>query len=110
MTKEEKEKLVKLLNLTTSDSDGEALNAIRAANRILKKYDLTFGDVIALPNAQEPAPYEPTPWNPSVNQYGPGFDFVEFIRKQQEANRQRAQAEFEERERRRRREREWGFY
>lgn len=40
------EKVVKLLNLTTSDSDGEALNAIRAANAFLAKTRVTWNDVI----------------------------------------------------------------
>jgi len=39
------EKLIKILNLTTSDSDGEALNAIRMANAILAKKDLTWEQV-----------------------------------------------------------------
>lgn len=40
------EKIVKLLNLTTSDSDGEALNAIRLANSILRKANRTWSDLI----------------------------------------------------------------
>lgn len=35
-------KLQKLMAMTASDNDGEALNALRAANAILKKYDITW--------------------------------------------------------------------
>lgn len=37
-----REKLTKLLNLTTSDNDGEALTAIRMANNIVKKNGLSW--------------------------------------------------------------------
>jgi len=93
VTKEEKEKLVKLLNLTTSDSDGEALNAIRAANRILKKYDLTFGDVIALParpDTEGPTPpaYNPPPhyWPPTTSD---PTDWINYIRQAQGQSKKR---------------------
>lgn len=39
-------KLIKLLQLTTSDNDAEALSAIRAANRLLKKERLDWLDVV----------------------------------------------------------------
>ena len=39
-------KLTKLLMLTTSDFDGEALSAIRMANSILKKEKLNWADII----------------------------------------------------------------
>lgn len=38
-------KLRKLMQQSTSDSDGETLNAIRAANALLKRYDKTWEDV-----------------------------------------------------------------
>lgn len=41
-----KEKLLKVLQLTQSDSDGEALNAIRIANQLLKNAGLAWNDVI----------------------------------------------------------------
>ncbi|MBX2989124.1 MAG: hypothetical protein KF802_14635 [Bdellovibrionaceae bacterium] len=41
------ERLVKLLNLTASNSDGEALNAIRLANSILRKANRTWSDLIS---------------------------------------------------------------
>lgn len=39
-------KLKKLMEQTTSDSDGEAVNALRAANRILKRENLTWTRVL----------------------------------------------------------------
>lgn len=41
-------RLTKLLALTASDSDGEALNAIRAANALLKKHNLSWCQVITI--------------------------------------------------------------
>ena len=46
ITDAQKEKLVKVLNLTTSNHDGEALNAIRLANNILVLEKLTWEMVI----------------------------------------------------------------
>ena len=40
------DKITKLLALTTSTFDGEALNAIRAANEILNEQDKTWEEVI----------------------------------------------------------------
>ncbi len=40
------DKIVKLLNLTTSDSDGETLSAVRAANAILRKENKSWGDLL----------------------------------------------------------------
>jgi len=39
-------KLIKLLNLTQSPNDHEALSAIRFVNRLLKKHELSWDDVI----------------------------------------------------------------
>ena len=40
------QKLVKLLNLSDSSNDGEALNSIRFANSLLKKDKLTWSQLI----------------------------------------------------------------
>jgi hypothetical protein len=45
--------LIKLLNLTGSEYDAEALNAIRRSNALLRKHRATWADLLALP--QEPA-------------------------------------------------------
>jgi len=45
-------RLVKLLGMTGSDYDGEALAAIRKANDLLKAAGMTWGDIIAV----EPEP------------------------------------------------------
>lgn len=42
----ERERLVALLGMTGSDGDGEALNAIRLANKFLKDRKITWADVI----------------------------------------------------------------
>ena len=52
------DRLVKLLNLTTSDADGEALNAIRAANSTLSNEKKTWSEVIhvAVEKSAQPMP------------------------------------------------------
>lgn len=42
----DRDKLAKLLAMTTSDNDGEALNAVRAANRIVKESGMSWQDVL----------------------------------------------------------------
>jgi hypothetical protein len=49
----DRERLIKLLNLTESEYDAEALNAIRSSNAFLRKHRTTWADLLALP--QEPA-------------------------------------------------------
>lgn len=44
------EKFKKLLALTTSDSDNEALNAVRQANRLLKENNLTWDELFSIQN------------------------------------------------------------
>src|SRR5260370_4589441 len=58
----DRERLIKLLNLTESGYDAEALNAIRSSNAFLRKHRTTWADLLALP--QEPGKArqpEPTP-------------------------------------------------
>ena len=43
-----REKLLKFLMLTTSENDGEALNAIRMANKRLKKEGVEWKDLIKI--------------------------------------------------------------
>lgn len=45
MTENELEKLIKLLNLTNSDNDHEAINAMRAANTLLAKSGSNWSNV-----------------------------------------------------------------
>lgn len=42
----DKTRLLKLLALTTSDNDGEALNAMRKANAYIRSWDKTWEDVL----------------------------------------------------------------
>lgn len=46
MTAQDYERLVKLMALLGSDSDGEVLNAVSAASRILNAYGLSWSDVV----------------------------------------------------------------
>lgn len=46
MTAHDYERLVKLVALLASDSDGEVLNAVAAASRVLSSYGLDWTDVI----------------------------------------------------------------
>jgi len=46
MTASDYERLVKLMALLGSDSDGEVLNAVSAASRILNTYGLSWSDLI----------------------------------------------------------------
>lgn len=48
------ERLLKLLLMTTSESDGEALNAIRAANALMKRMGLDWYKVMGIGIAKEP--------------------------------------------------------
>ena len=48
-----KEKILKLLQQTTTDSDNEALIAIRKANVILKKKDLHWDEFFSIPNSRK---------------------------------------------------------
>src|SRR5260370_30493989 len=48
----DRERLIKLLNLTESGYEGEGLKAIRSSNAFLRKHRTTWADLLALP--QEP--------------------------------------------------------
>jgi hypothetical protein len=43
------DKLIKILSLTSSDNDAEALSAIRMANSLIKSKGLTWEEIIARP-------------------------------------------------------------
>jgi hypothetical protein len=49
----DRDQLIKLLNLTGSEYDAEALSTIRRSNTLLRKHRVTWADLLALP--QEPA-------------------------------------------------------
>src|SRR3546814_11139977 len=53
MTAQDYERLVKLMAMLASDNDGEVLNAVSAASRILNGYGLTWPDVV-LPRRLRP--------------------------------------------------------
>jgi hypothetical protein len=57
-----RDQLIKLLNLTRSEYDAEALNAIRHADALLRKHGASWADLLALPQEPTKAPQpEPTP-------------------------------------------------
>lgn len=76
----DKDRLVKLLNLTASSHDGEALAAIRKSNELLQQYKSSWSEVMGLnappaeieverprpaptpPPAPAPAPKKPSVW------------------------------------------------
>lgn len=60
------DRLVRLLGMTGSDSDGEALTAIRMAGKLLAELKLTWADVLTMPTARRWGPaiaegYQPSP-------------------------------------------------
>jgi hypothetical protein len=63
ITVAEFERLKKMMGLTFSDNDGEALNALRAANKVLQGKKLTWRDVLerTVTVDVEAAPPEPRP-------------------------------------------------
>jgi hypothetical protein len=62
----DKDRLVKLLNMTESQHDGEALAAIRKSNDLLRLYRASWSDVLGVsaPPAEEPR--QPEPAKPSA--------------------------------------------
>lgn len=55
------EMLVKLLNLSTSSEDGEALSAIRHANKLIKKHNIPWEKIIHPPFEATSQASSPTP-------------------------------------------------
>ena len=58
----DRERLIRLLRMTESDRDAEALIAIRKTNAMLKANGMSWSDVIDLPLPAEP-PAAPTDWS-----------------------------------------------
>jgi hypothetical protein len=56
----DREKLCKLMRMTESENDGEALNALRAANRMLLAEQINWFEVLGMPRGKRQAPYDPT--------------------------------------------------
>ena len=68
----DKERLIRLLRMTESDRDAEALIAIRKSNQMLRAHNKSWSDVIDLgapPAAPEPAVVRSTEWS-SVSREG----------------------------------------
>lgn len=62
-------KLVKLLNLTQSDNDNEALTAIRMANKLLKSQNKTWEDVINRDKSWDAKDVHVTPFHTHTGNY-----------------------------------------
>jgi hypothetical protein len=58
----DRERLIRLLRMTESDRDAEALIAIRKSNAMLRKNGMSWSDVIDLPQPAE-APFVSTEWS-----------------------------------------------
>lgn len=56
---ESMERLSRLLAMTTSNHDGEALNAIRMANALLKKQGRTWDEIFVTPLPADSSPAQP---------------------------------------------------
>lgn len=58
----DRERLVRLLRMTESDRDAEALIAIRKSNEMLRANGLSWSDVIDLSDPAGPHEAQPTDW------------------------------------------------
>src|SRR5919202_1513485 len=54
MQAKDRERLVKLLSMTHSASDGEALAAMRKCNELLTQHKLSWNDVVAQQRSSQP--------------------------------------------------------
>lgn len=59
LTAESVDRLVKLLGMTGSTHDAEALSAIRLANAFLKKQGRTWGEILPTPLPADSSPAQP---------------------------------------------------
>lgn len=79
-----KTRLIKFLNLTSSDSDGEALSAIRFANTLLKKsgatWEILLADEEPVKYRAKPPPQQPAPTRVHVVDENQVPDLIDFIR------------------------------
>jgi len=80
----DKDRLAKLLSLTDSKHDGEALSAIRKSNELLKLHKTTWHEVMGLSSPAEPPP-PPEPAAASARaerpaELLPGFAFAKDYR------------------------------
>jgi hypothetical protein len=71
----DRERLIKLLNLTGSENDAEALSAIRRSNVLLRRHRTTWAELLA-PSQQplqapEPGPAQARPQRPRPSQRNP---------------------------------------
>ncbi|MFI4998622.1 MAG: hypothetical protein ACHQK9_01980 [Reyranellales bacterium] len=57
----DKDRLVKLLNMTQSQHDGEALSAIRKSNELLRLYKASWSDALGLSKPESAEPIKPEP-------------------------------------------------
>ena len=74
----DRERLVRLLRMTESDRDAEALIAIRKSNELLRAHRTSWADVIDLPPQDEVQPDPPGDWSPVLL---PGYERSDIIRR-----------------------------
>ena len=64
--------IIKLMGMTTSSHDGEALNAMRMANAQLKKWNWTWREILTAKIKIMPDPFANIP-SPTTGQSGTGY-------------------------------------
>jgi hypothetical protein len=69
----DRKRLLKLLELTTSQYDAEALAAIRRANATLRRANITWEELIGPPSAASGFTYTEPPWPSEVDATAPDF-------------------------------------
>jgi len=107
LTPDKKNKIIKLLKLTQSANDHEALSAIRKVNSLLKAEGVEWDDFVGgfvggLRNddfrrayQQEPAPPEPEPWK-RRNPFGSDNPFDDIFRQAKEEHKRQEEAAFKD--------------
>jgi hypothetical protein len=80
LTTEFRQKLARLLGMIGSDHDGEALNAARLADKLVRAAGITWFDIVAVP-ALPPPPPEPvfTGSDDPLDLFGTAADAVNFV-------------------------------
>ena len=72
----DRDRLVKLLNLTDSQHDAEALAAIRKSNQLLKFYGVTWHALLGLPTPHASNGAAERPATPQPPELPPGYAFA----------------------------------
>lgn len=94
MNEKDAERLIKFIEMMSSDHDGEALNALRMAQKLMKRYNMRLSDFVrfAYQHAQtsqapiqQPAPRPAPPSNFASGLGGLGGQYDPFWQQRQQA-------------------------